>query len=70
MRRLIFVLLTGCFSGSYAQTILTAEESVALALRNNYDILLVRNDSAAFALDDQYALLAFFPRVNGSASKA
>ena len=69
MTRLIFVLLRGCFSGSYAQTILTAEESVALALRNNYDILLVRNDSAAYALDNKYANMAFFPRVNGSVKK-
>ncbi|HET9277200.1 MAG TPA: TolC family protein [Flavitalea sp.] len=69
MRILIFVMLMGCFSGSYAQTILTAEESVALALRNNYDILLVRNDSAAYALDNKYANMAFFPRVNGSLNK-
>src|SRR5215204_1750629 len=69
MRRLIFVMLMGCFSCGYAQTILTAEESVALALRNNYDILLVRNDSAAYALDNKYANMAFFPRVNGSINK-
>lgn len=69
MRRWILAILLGCFSGSYAQTILTAEESVALALRNNYDILLVRNDSAAYALDWQYANYAFLPRLNGSVTK-
>lgn len=69
MRRTIFVVLMGCFSCSYGQTILTAEESVALALRNNYDILLVRNDSSAYALDNKYANMAFFPRLNGSVSK-
>ena len=69
MRRLIFVILIGCFSSSHAQTILTAEESVALALRNNYDILLVRNDSAAYALDYKYADYAFLPRLNGQISK-
>src|SRR5215211_4797200 len=69
MRRLMIVLLIGCFSGGYAQSILTAEESVALALRSNYDILLVRNDSAAYALDYSYANYAFFPRLNGSVSK-
>lgn len=69
MRRLFFLMLMGCFSCSYAQTILTAEESVALALRNNYDILLVRNDSAAYALDNKYANMAFFPRLNGSINK-
>src|SRR3989337_1598941 len=69
MRSLMFVLLIGCFSGGYSQSILTAEESVALALRSNYDILLVRNDSAAYALDYNYANYAFLPRLNGSASK-
>jgi outer membrane protein len=69
MRRLILLMLMGGLSGSYAQTIVTAEESVALALRNNYDILLVRNDSAAYALDDSYANYAFLPRLNGSISK-
>ena len=69
MRRLFFLMLMGCFSCSYAQTILTAEESVALALHNNYDILLVRNDSAAYALDNKYANMAFFPRLNGSINK-
>src|SRR5688572_21447132 len=70
MRRLILgILMTGYFSGAFTQTILTAEESVALALRYNYDILLVRNDSAAFALDYSYANYAFLPRLNGSVSK-
>ena len=69
MRRLILGILIGCFSGSFAQTILTAEEAVALALRNNYDILLVRNDSAAYALDNRYANYALLPRLNGSFSK-
>ena len=69
MRRLMLVLLIGCFSGTYAQSILTAEESVALALRSNYDILLVRNDSTAFALDYSYANYAFLPRLNGSLTK-
>lgn len=69
MRRLMLVIMIGFFSGGYAQTILTAEEAVALALRSNYDILLVRNDSAAYALDYDYANYAFFPRLNGSASK-
>ena len=70
MRRLILgILMTGYFSAGFGQTVLTAEESVALALRYNYDILLVRNDSAAFALDYSYANYAFLPRLNGSVSK-
>lgn len=69
MRRLLLVCLIGCFSGGYAQTILTVEESIALALKNNYDIQLVRNDSAAYALDYNYANYAFLPRFNGSLTK-
>ena len=69
MRRLMLAILLGFFSGTYAQSIRTVEEAVALALRHNYDILLVRNDSAAFALDYQYANYAFLPRLNGSVTK-
>jgi outer membrane protein TolC len=67
----MLLLLVGlaCVSRSYSQTILTVEESVALGLRNNYDILLVRNDSAAFALDYSYANYAFLPSLSGSVSK-
>ncbi len=46
-----------------AQNILTAEEAVATALKNNYDIQLLRNDSAAYALDKSYAKAAFLPSV-------
>lgn len=49
-----------------AQNILTAEDAVATALKNNYDIQLLRNDSAAYALDKSYARAAFFPRLNAS----
>ena len=69
MRRWMLALLLGWFSGSYAQSLLTAEESVALALRSNYDILLVRNDSTAYALDYTYANYAFLPRFNGAINK-
>lgn len=69
MRRLMIVWFIGYFSGGYAQTILSVEESVAFALRNNYDILLVRNDSAAYALDYKYADFAFLPRLNGTLTK-
>jgi outer membrane protein len=71
MRRLMLAvaMLVGGFSVTHAQSILTVEESVALALRHNYDILLVRNDSAAYALDYSYANYAFLPGVGGSVSK-
>jgi outer membrane protein TolC len=52
---------------SGAQDILTLEEAVAIALANNYDIRLARNDSAVAALDYAYKDAVFYPRINGTA---
>lgn len=52
-----------------AQEILTLEQAIALALKNNYDIRLAKNDSSSFALDNSYAYAAFLPRLNASATK-
>lgn len=49
-----------------AQNILTVDKAVATALKNNYDIQLLRNDSASFSLDNSYAKFAFYPRVNAT----
>ena len=46
---------------------LTVEDAIAAALRSNYDILMSRNDSASFALDNSYAWAAFLPQLNASA---
>ena len=50
----------------FAQKILTVEEAIATVLKNNYDIELLRNDSASYALDKSYAKAAFLPRINGN----
>ena len=68
MRRLIFLLLVGSLQAN-AQSLLTVEETIALALRSNYDILLVRNDSAVFALDYSFRNAAFLPRLNATGAK-
>ncbi|MGF2411773.1 TolC family protein [Ferruginibacter sp.] len=47
-----------------AQKTLTVEEAIANALKNNYDIQLLKNDSSSFALDNSYAKAAFLPRLN------
>ena len=52
---------------TYAQKILTIEEAIAATLKNNFDIQLLRNDSAAYALDKSYARAAFLPRLNAPA---
>lgn len=50
----------------FAQKILTVEEAIATVLKNNYDIELLRNDSASYALDKSYAKVAFMPRINST----
>jgi outer membrane protein TolC len=47
-----------------AQQKLTVEDAIAAALKNNYDILLLKNDSTSYSLDNSYAKMAFLPRVN------
>lgn len=49
-----------------AQTTLSVEEAIAVTLKNNYDIQLLRNDSASYALDKVYANAAFLPRLNAT----
>lgn len=53
----------------YSQRVLTIEEAIGTALRNNYDILLVKNDAQSAALDYNYAYAAFLPQLNGTAGK-
>jgi outer membrane protein TolC len=52
----------------YAQ-VLTLEEAIATALKNNHNILLARIDSSAAALDNSYANAAFIPTVNANAGR-
>jgi outer membrane protein len=54
-------------STATAQDSLTLEQAIMAALKNNYDILLTRNDSASYALDNSYSWAAFLPQVNGTA---
>jgi outer membrane protein len=67
MKRIyMFLFLCVCCSTSYAQRILTVDEAIATALKNNYAILLLQNDSASYALDASYKNAAFFPRLNAN----
>src|SRR6188508_2566502 len=51
-----------------AQKLLTLEDAVSIALKNNYDIQLSKNDSAIAALDYSYRNWLFAPRLNASVS--
>jgi outer membrane protein len=68
MRRfslLLLVLLITHFL--HAQNkVMSVEEAVAIALKNNYDIQLLKNDSLSYALDKSYAKADFLPRLNAT----
>ncbi|MGE5107954.1 MAG: TolC family protein, partial [Sphingobacteriales bacterium] len=48
--------------------LLSLEEAVATALKNNYDIQLAKIDSSSSALDYSYRWVVFIPRVNANSS--
>ncbi len=62
---LLILLIAGTVTAT-AQDSLTVEEAVGYALRNNYDILLARQDSAVAAINYSFRNAAFLPRVNAT----
>ncbi|MEO8582933.1 MAG: TolC family protein [Flavitalea sp.] len=54
---------------AHAQKLMSVDEAIELALKNNYDIQLVKNTSESYAIDADYVNAAFLPTVNGTASK-
>lgn len=48
---------------------MTVEDAIAAALKNNYDIQLVRNEAQSYAVDNQFANAAFLPQLNATAGK-
>ena len=55
------------FIKARAQDTLSIEQAIGTALQNNYEIQLVKNDSASAALDNSYTYAAFLPRLNAGA---
>ena len=51
---------------AHSQQLLSIEQAVAAAIENNYDIQLLRNDSALAALNNSYAYAALLPRLNAN----
>ena len=62
---LLLLILSPVFANSQYK-ILTLEEAIATALKNNYDIQLSKNDSAVAALDYSFRNAVFLPRINGN----
>lgn len=68
MRTYFSILIASFFiSTAHGQDTLTVEQAVATAMQNNYEIRLLKNDSALAALNNSYAYAAFLPRVNAQA---
>jgi outer membrane protein len=66
VRSVLYPAFFLCVCSLQAERLLTIEDAIALALRNNYDIQLSRNDSAIAALDYSYRNWLFAPRLNAS----
>ena len=49
-----------------AQKLLTIDDAIATSLQNNYDILMLKNDSASYALDNSYKNAGLLPRLNAT----
>ena len=69
MRILSSIVLLTVSLNVYSQRILTVEEAIGTAVKNNYDILLVKNDAQSAVVDYSYAYAAFLPQLNGTAGK-
>ena len=66
MRKILLPVILLVSLSVSSQRMLTLEEAIATALKNNYDILLAKNDSAVAALDYSYRNAAFLPRLNAN----
>lgn len=63
----IYITCLCCSIITKAQQELTLEDAISAALKNNYDILMSRNDSTSYALNRYYSFGAFLPQLNGVA---
>ncbi len=65
-----FILLSAlCSNSLLSQKMMTIEEIVSIAVKNNYDILLVKNQGEAALVDYRYANAVFLPDLSGTATK-
>lgn len=70
MRKISFPILFLITLSAQAQNMLSLEEAIATALKNNFDIQLSKNDSAVAALNYTYRNAVFLPRINGTMNTA
>ena len=70
MRKISFPILFLITLSAQAQNMLSLEEAIATALKNNFDIQLSKNDSSVAALNYTYRNAVFLPRINGTMNTA
>lgn len=63
-----FLCLCDSFN-SQAQQLMTLDNAIIIGLKNNYNILMAKNQEEAAAVNYQYAFGAFLPTLSGTASK-
>jgi len=56
--------------GQNQHPLMTLDNAIAIGLKNNYDILMAKNQAAVSANDYSFAFGAFLPTINGLASKS
>src|SRR5687767_704415 len=66
LKKILLLIFLSAGLDASSQRILSLEEAIATALRNNYEILLAKNDSAAAALDYSYRNAGLLPRLNAN----
>lgn len=70
MRLLSSLVLLILATNIYSQDkLLTIDDAIGTAVKNNYDILLIKNDARSAAVDYSYAYAAFLPLIEGNAGK-
>jgi outer membrane protein len=66
MKRLFVLSVLFSSISAGAQRMLTLDEAIAIALKNNFDIQLSKNDSMVAQLNNSYRNAAFYPTLNAS----
>ncbi len=66
MKRFLITILFFSSISAGAQRMLTLDEAIAIALKNNYSIQLSRNDSMVAQLNNSYRDAALYPTLNAN----
>lgn len=69
-RFLVILLVLACGSRLTAQDLVTLEQVIALAMKENYDVQLVQNQALASKTDDKFSVGVLLPQINATAATA